>query len=96
MDKESACNVGDPGWIPGLRISPGEGIGYPLQYFLCFLGSSDGKESACNVGDLRLIPGLGRFPGGGHGNPLQYSSLENPMDRGGWQATVLGVAKSQI
>ena len=32
MDKESACNVGDPGWIPGLRISPGEGIGYPLQY----------------------------------------------------------------
>ena len=95
MDKESACNAGDPGWIPGLRSSPGEGIGYPLQY-LCFLGSSDGKESACNVGDLRLIPGLGRFPGGGHGNPLQYSSLENPMDRGGWQATVLGVAKSQI
>ena len=52
MDKESACNAGDPGWIPGLRSSPGEGIGYPLQYFLCFLGSSDGKESACNVGDI--------------------------------------------
>ena len=29
------------------------------------------------------------------GNPLQYSCLENPMDRGAWQATVQGVAKSQ-
>ena len=30
--KESACNVGDPGLIPGLGRSPGEGSGYPLQY----------------------------------------------------------------
>ena len=30
--KESACNVGHPGFIPGLEISPGEGKGYPLQY----------------------------------------------------------------
>ena len=30
--EESACNVGDPSSIPGLGISPGEGIGYPLQY----------------------------------------------------------------
>ena len=30
--KESACNVGDPGWIPGLGRSPGEGNGNPLQY----------------------------------------------------------------
>ena len=34
------------------------------------------------------IPGLGRSPEGGHGNPLQYSCLENPVDRGAWQATV--------
>ena len=34
-------------------------------------------------------------PGEGNGNPLQYSCLENPMDRGGWQTTVPGVAKSQ-
>ena len=40
------------------------------------------------------IPGLGRSPGGGQGNPLQYSCLENSMDRGAWQATVHGVAKS--
>ena len=59
-----------------------------------FPGGSDGKESACSKGDLDLIPGLGRSPGGGNGNPLQYSCLENPMDRGAWQATVYGVAKS--
>ena len=35
-------------------------------------------------------------PGEGNGNPLQYSCLENPMDRGAWQATVPGVTKSQI
>ena len=34
-------------------------------------------------------------PGEGNGNPLQYSCLENPMDKGAWQATVHGVAKSQ-
>ena len=42
---------------------------------------------------LGLIPGLGRSPGGGHGNPLQSSCLENPMDRGAWQATAHGVAE---
>ena len=35
--KESAYNAGDPGLIPGLGRSPGEGIGYPLQYFWAFL-----------------------------------------------------------
>ena len=38
---------------------------------------------------------LGKSPGEGNGNPLQYSCLENPMDRGAWQATVHGVEKSQ-
>ena len=56
------------------------------------------KNLPGNAGDLRdmgLIPGWGRSPGGGHGNPLQYSYLENPIDRGGWQASVHGVKKSQ-
>ena len=48
-----------------------------------------------NRRDLGLIPGLGRSPGEGNGNPFQYSCLENPMDRGAWQATVHEVAKSQ-
>ena len=53
-----------------------------------------GKESANNAGDLGSIPGLERSPGEGHGNPLQYSCLENSKDKGAWQATVHGVAKS--
>ena len=54
-----------------------------------------GKDSVCNVGtagDVGSIPDWGRQPGGGHGNPFQYSCLENPKDRGAWQATVHGVA----
>ena len=56
------------------------------------------KESTCNAvasGDAGSIPGLGRSPGEGHGNRLQYSSLENPMDRRAWRATVQRVTKSQ-
>ena len=44
--------------------------------------------------DVGSIPGLGRYPGGRYDNPLKYTYLENPMDRGGWQAAVHGVTKS--
>ena len=71
--KESACNAGDPGSIPGLGRSPGEGTGYLLQYSPAFLVAQTVKKSVCNVEDLGLIAGLGRSPGGRHGNPLQYS-----------------------
>ena len=83
--KESTCNAGDPGLIPGSESSPGEGIGYPLLYSWGFPSGSDSKESALNAGDLGSIPGLGRCPGGGHGNPLRYSCLVNPLNRGAWQ-----------
>ena len=63
------------------------------QFTLCFPCGSAGKESACNAGDLGSIPGLGRSRGVGHGNSLQYSCLENPMDRGAWQATVHGITR---
>ena len=55
--------------------------------------SSVGKESSGNAGDLGSIPGSGRSPEEGNGNPLQYSCLENPMDRGAWQATVYRVTR---
>ena len=57
------------------------------------------KNPPANSGDARdlgSIPGSGRFPGEGNGNPLQYCCLGNPMDRGAWQATVHGVAKSDM
>ena len=44
-------------------------------------------------GDPGWNSGSGRSPEGGNGNPLQYSCLENPKDRGAWQATVHGVAR---
>ena len=47
------------------------------------------------TGDAVSILESGRSPGGGCGNPLQYSCLENPVDRGGWQAAVHRVAQSQ-
>ena len=62
------------------------------------MGFPGGKEPACQCRRLRdagSTPESGRSPGGGHGYPLQYSCLENPMDRGAWQATVHGVAQSQ-
>ena len=46
-----------------------------------------------NAGDTGSIPESGISPGEGNGYPLQYFCLENPMDRGAWQAIVHGVAK---
>ena len=76
VGKESTCNAGNLGSIPGSGRSAGEGRGYPLQYSWV----SAGKESACNEGDLGSIPGLGRSHGEEKGYPLQYSGLENSMD----------------
>ena len=55
------------------------------------------KNLPASSGDLRdlgSVAGLGRSPEEGNGNPLRYSCLENPMNRGPWQATVHGVTKS--
>ena len=59
-----------------------------MELWMGFPRKSVGKESACNAGDPGLIPELGRSSGRGNGNPLCYSCLENPKDRGAWQATV--------
>ena len=63
---------------------------------VCFPCGSVSKESACDAGDLGSIPGLRRSPGEGNAwrrQPTPYSCLENPMDRGAWQATVHGVTR---
>ena len=62
-----------------------------------FPGGSVVRNLPANAGDPRdtgSIPRSGRDPGEGNGNPLQYSCLGNPMDRGAWQVTVHGDAKS--
>ena len=59
------------------------------------LPDGSGNLPTMDEGNPSSVPGLGISPGGGHGNPVQYSCLWNPMDRGAWQATVHGVAKSQ-
>ena len=51
--------------------------------------------NAGDTGDVGSIPSLRRSPGVGNGNPFQYSYLQNPVDRGAWQATVHGIAKSR-
>ena len=53
------------------------------------------RANAGGVRDTVSIPASGRSPGGGHGNPFQYSCLENPMDKGDWQAIVHRVTKNQ-
>ena len=78
--KESTCNEGDSGSIPGPGRSAGEGIGYPLQYSWACLAAQLVKDPPAMQETLGLIPGLGRFPGEGKGHPLQDSGLENPTD----------------
>ena len=69
-----------------------------LSNFHSFIHSQVVKNQPANAEDIRnaaLIPRSGRSLGKGNGKPTQYSCLENPMDRGVWQATVHGVTKSQ-
>ena len=63
--------------IPSLGSSPGEGIGYPLQYSWASLVAQMVNNPPA-MWETGSIPGLGRSPEGGHGDPLQYSGLENP------------------
>ena len=54
------------------------------------------KNLPASAGDVGSFPGSGRFPGVGNGNLPQYSCLENSMHRGAWQATVHGIAESDM
>ena len=59
-----------------------------------FPGGPVVKNLPANAGESVSAPGLGRSPGKRNSNPLRYSCLENPMDRGAWQARVHRVTKS--
>ena len=92
--KESACNAGDHGSIPGSGSSPGKGISYPLQYPRASL-------VAHTVKNLPAMQETWVRPLGWE-DPLEESMATHssilawriPMDRGAWWDTVHGVAKS--
>ena len=71
-----------------------------MNHLNCSLGfqvalvAKNPPANAGDTGDLGSIPGSGRSPGRGHGNLPQYSCLENPMNKGAWQATVHKIAES--
>ena len=91
--KESACNAGDPGLIPGLGRSPGEGVGYPLQYSWASLVA----QTVMNLPAIQetWVQSLGwedplEEVMATHSSILAWRIL---MDRGAWQATVHAVVK---
>ena len=87
--RESACNAGDPGSIPGSGRSAAEEIGYPFQYSAASLVAQLVKNPPAMQDTW--VRSLGcEDPGEGKDYPLQYSGLENSMD---W--IVHGVAKSR-
>ena len=79
VGKESTCNAGDPGWIPGSGRSAGEGIGYPLQYSWASLVAQLVKNLPAVWETWVWSPGW-EDPREGKSYPLQYSGLENSMD----------------
>ena len=79
VDKESACNTGDPSLIPGSARSTGKGIGYPLQYSWASLVAQLVKNPPAMWETLVWSLGLGRSLREGKDYPLQYSGLENSM-----------------
>ena len=93
--KESTCNAGDPGSIPGLGRSPGEEIGYPLQYSWASLTAQMVKNpSAMQETWVRSLDWESLLEEG----MVTHSSIlawKIPMGRGAWRVTVLGVAKSR-
>ena len=84
--KESVCNAGDPGLIPGSGSSPGEWIGYPLQYSWAFLVVQTLQNPpAMQVTWVQslgwediLEKGMASHSSIPFFSPLQYSCLENP------------------
>ena len=78
VDKESTCNAGDTGSIPGSGRSAGEVIGYPPQFSWASLVAQLVKNLPAIWETWGSIPGSGRSPGEGRVYSLQYSCLENP------------------
>ena len=93
--KESACNEGDLGLIPGLGRSPGEDNGYQFQYSWASLVAQTVKNQPAM--QETWVRSLGWEDLLEEGMATHSSTLawRIPMDRGAWQVIVRGVANSQ-
>ena len=80
-------------------LSPKQDCTTKILEYMDLTGGSDGKSICLQCGRPGFDPWVEKIPWRRKWipwrSPLQYSCLENPMDRGAWQATVHGVAKSQ-
>ena len=92
-----AIHFGILAWRIPWTEEPGVSVGSQkdrLKWLSTQTGSSYRSTNRC-VHAIKYPALSKRIPGGGNGYPLQYCCLENPTDRGAWQATGHGVAKSQ-
>ena len=94
VGKVSTCNAGDPSSIPESGSFTVEGLGCPLQYSWAFLVAQMVKNvpemQKTQVQSLKGEDPLGK----GMATHSSILAMEDPMDRGGWWATVHGVAES--
>ena len=98
-------NSGKPEHKRTRSQNSGEGTSLVVQWLRLYAPNAGAsqvvlvvKNPPASAGDIRdsgSVLELGRSSGGGHGNPLGYSCLENPIDRGVWQASVHGITKSR-
>ena len=93
--KESACNAGDPGSIPGSGRSPGEGIGYPLQYFWASLVAQTVKNPPAMWETWVQFLGWEDTLEEGTATLSSILAWRIPMVRGAWWVTVHRLSKSQ-
>ena len=91
--KEPACN-GDSGVIPGSGRSPGEGVGYPLQYSWVSLMAQMEKNLPAMQETWVQSLGWEDPPEEGVATHSSILAWRSPMDRGAWWATAHGVTKS--
>ena len=82
--KESTCNEGDQGSIPGLGRTPVGGPGNSLQYSCLENPQRQRSLEGYNPWGCKELDTTEQLNGEGNGTPLQYPCLENPMDGGAW------------
>ena len=92
--KESACNAGDTGSIPGSGMYPGEGIGYPLQYSWASLMAQIIKNLPALWETWVLSLGWKDPLEEGMATHSSILAWRIPTDREAWQAAIYGVTNS--